>query len=654
MTREIILGNGNMLVCLDKNARIRDFYYPYVGQENHVSSKIHRTGIWVEGQFSWIDEKDWEILIKYKKDCLVSEIYAYNPNLEVELLINEAVHYSKNIFLRRVSVENKSDKKREIRVFFSQNFQISEANIGDTAYYDPMLKSIVNYKGKRYFLIGGQFDGESFTDYATGSSEDLSHNLGTFVDAEDGVLGKNPIEHGSVDSTIGFNLDLESCKKKELDYWIAVGQDHKEVKELQEYILHETPSKLIEDTKAYWISWLDNNEIDFHNLNESIKDLFRRSLLMVRAQTDNHGAIIAANDTHTFRFKEDTYSYMWPRDGALIVRSLDRVGHKDITRRFFEFCSKLIEEDGYLLHKYRPDGSFGSSWHSWLKGDKIQLPIQEDETALLLDSLWKHYIKYGDNEMIKKMYDSFIKKAGDFLLNFRNDNGLPKESYDLWEEKLGVHTFTCSTVYAGLCAAKEFAKEFGTKEDSEKYKQASIEVKEAIVKYLYNNDLNSFVKGIYYDNDGKIHQDTTIDASTFYGLFEYKILDINDPKLVSTVEKTMEKLWSMNKCGGLARYENDRYHRNHELLSNPWIISTLWLAEYYIEKSQNIEDLKSAEKLLKWTTQKALSSGVLSEQLDPITSKLVSVAPLTWSHAGFIISVIKYLDKFENLNKEDD
>ena len=37
------------------------------------------------------------------------------------------------------------------------------------------------------------------------------------------------------------------------------------------------------------------------------------------------------------------------------------------------------------MHKYNPDGSVGSSWHPWCGSDGLlQLPIQEDETALTL------------------------------------------------------------------------------------------------------------------------------------------------------------------------------------------------------------------------------------------------------------------------------
>ena len=362
---------------------------------------------------------------------------------------------------------------------------------------------------------------------------------------------------------------------------------------------------------------------------------------------------MAANDTHTLRFKRDTYSYMWPRDGALISRSLDHTGHSNLTKNFFKFCSEVIGEEGYLMHKYNPDGSLGSSWHSWLKGDKIQLPVQEDETALVLDTLWKHYEKYGDKDgMIKEMYKGFIKSMGDFLATFRDPKtGLPKESYDLWEEKLGIHTFTCSAVYAGLVAAGKFAEVFGTKKDAKKYLEIAEKMKEATLEYLYDKDREIFVKGIYYDKDGKLKMDGTIDASTFYGLFEFRLLDFDDERLLRTVDATLEQLWFDDECSGLARYENDRYHRIPEQRENSWIISTMWLAEYYITRARTVKDLALAKDLFDWVVERSLPSGVLSEQLNPKNCHPVSVAPLTWSHAGFIVAVIKYLRKLKELRK---
>jgi GH15 family glucan-1,4-alpha-glucosidase len=78
---------------------------------------------------------------------------------------------------------------------------------------------------------------------------------------------------------------------------------------------------------------------------------------------------------------------MWPRDGALTSLSLSESGYGDPPQRFFEFCERVITDEGYALHKYNPDGSLGSSWHPKIKNGEIQMPIQEDESALILVAL---------------------------------------------------------------------------------------------------------------------------------------------------------------------------------------------------------------------------------------------------------------------------
>ncbi|MBP1740385.1 MAG: glycosyl hydrolase, glucoamylase [Deltaproteobacteria bacterium] len=54
MPRDIPVGNGKLLVCFDRNYRIRDLYYPHVGQENHVSGNVFRFGVSAGGRFSWV------------------------------------------------------------------------------------------------------------------------------------------------------------------------------------------------------------------------------------------------------------------------------------------------------------------------------------------------------------------------------------------------------------------------------------------------------------------------------------------------------------------------------------------------------------------------------------------------------------------------
>jgi GH15 family glucan-1,4-alpha-glucosidase len=90
----------------------------------------------------------------------------------------------------------------------------------------------------------------------------------------------------------------------------------------------------------------------------------------------------------------------------------------------------------------------------------------------------------------------------------------------------------------------------------------------------------------------------------------------------------------------------------NQVPGNPWIICTLWVAEWEIECAKSVQDLENPRKTLEWVVKYALESGVLSEQLDPMDGSPVSVAPLTWSHATFVLTVVKYMNKVEELNKK--
>ena len=193
----------------------------------------------------------------------------------------------------------------------------------------------------------------------------------------------------------------------------------------------------------------------------TVIDVFHRSLLILRTQIDNRGAITAANDSDIVRFGKDTYSYMWGRDGAFVAAALARAGYADVCRRFFDFCSDVLSEEGYLLQHYNPDGSLASTWHPWVVDGHEVLPIQEDSTALVLWALWLHYERSNDIELIGPLYKKLIQKAADFLVTYRDaETRLPMPSYDLWEERYGTHAFTIAAVIAGLSAAAKFARLF--------------------------------------------------------------------------------------------------------------------------------------------------------------------------------------------------
>jgi len=45
MARTIVLGNQELLVNIDAYLQVRDIYFPYVGQYNHVIGRAHRIAV---------------------------------------------------------------------------------------------------------------------------------------------------------------------------------------------------------------------------------------------------------------------------------------------------------------------------------------------------------------------------------------------------------------------------------------------------------------------------------------------------------------------------------------------------------------------------------------------------------------------------------
>ena len=140
---------------------------------------------------------------------------------------------------------------------------------------------------------------------------------------------------GSVDSTIGIHIPLKAREEYTVYYWIAAGTTYEEVAKLNTTVWWKTPEELMRRTANYWKLWVNKEDINFDGLPDKIVKLFKTSLLILRTQIDNEGAVIAANDSDIVQFGKDTYSYMWPRDGALVAYALNKVGYADITRRFF-------------------------------------------------------------------------------------------------------------------------------------------------------------------------------------------------------------------------------------------------------------------------------------------------------------------------------
>ena len=312
-------------------------------------------------------------------------------------------------------------------------------------------------------------------------------------------------------------------------------------------------------------------------------------------------------------------------------------------------------------------------------------------------SLWRHFVRYRDIEFARPMWVDLVRPAADFMVQFRDpDSKLPLPSYDLWEERYGVHAFTVASVYGGLTSAQRFAQCFGDPKRAQKYGQAAAEIQDAFGRYMWSDGRGRFLRRITPrdgDRTARLMEDVfagrtprptgqrgfedmvdpaekraaappepvevayeaddNIDASMF-AIFALGLLPVDDPRVAATMQKIEERLTVKTDVGGVARYEDDYYHQVTDdvenVPGNPWFICTLWMADYRIAKAQTPAELKEAASYLEWVAARALPSGVLAEQVHPTTNDPLSVSPLTWSHATVVATVVSYLNKLDALS----
>lgn len=638
MARPVILSNGKLMVGLNEHGLVHDFYYPYVGLENLTTARSvhHKIGVWVDNIFSWVDDEKWTIHVDFESDALVSNVTMRSEDLGVELHFNDFVDNELNLFCRIINVINMHEREREVRVFMHQVFEISSGGRADTALFIPDGNYIFDYKGRCALLIyGRQSDGTHFDQYAVGNYG-VEGKEGTYKDAEDGELSGSTVEHGGVDSVIRFTLQVEPNGQKQIEYWIAAADSQYAAEKIHNEISKEGLPARLQGVRHNWQEWLAVGSNVMHSVESQYLIPLKKSLMMVKAHADRRGGIIASGDSSIYNYGRDYYSYVWPRDGAYAIWPLIRLGYTEEPRKFFEFCRDVIAPGGYLRHKYQSDKAIGSTWHPWLHGDKSELPIQEDETALVIYMLGE-YLEYSqDVDFVKELYATLIQPAGQFMASFIDEaTGLPHASYDLWEEKFLTSTYSTALTYQALLVASDMARKFERPDDADVWNQAAEQLLENASAF-FDPERQSYRKGYLLQADGSLKYDNTLDMSSIYGIMMYGYRD-SSGWLDQTMTLAEKILLSVSPSGGAPRYEHDNYFASDpQYQGNPWIITTLWVAQYYIRTNK----ADKAKEIIDWVLQKALPSGVLPEQIHPENGSPLSVTPLVWSHAELVNTIL--------------
>lgn len=597
---ESIIGNSRVLGQLDQNGILQRFYFPSI--DHYQQIKLFMPAYYDDGLIFFEDKK-----FKMFSDYIHNFAYKFEYEIANKKIFQvDFVNYYDDTLVRRW--EGDFDN---FYLFFEP--MINESTNYNAAKIDKEKQIIFCYYRDGFIGLGFENPILSFT------------LLDGLNDAKDNML------EGFEDITRP-QIAVKFAKSSQITVYVAFGKSKKEVFDKIINAKKTGYEKLYEENRRIWEDKF--RKLRFIETNDQItkKIQERSALVFYLLQNRETGAIIAAPEFDEKFSKCGGYGYSWGRDAAFITTAMEKLNMIEEVELFFDFVFRCQEDEGYWDQRYYSDGFLAPSWG-----------IQIDETASIVWGFLK-YCKNNNKFHLIEKHRLKLRKAIQFLLKCIDENGVWFESYDLWEERLGIHFYSNASIYGALVESKDVFQEF-KHEISEKIEALKKQmVEKFVVEKIYKRSINvrlfsKHLKEKKYEHIEEKHDDQfdfvkfynpvddSLDVSILGAFYPFEMIE-NDEILINTVE-AIEKHCINNYVGGYKRYQDDVYAGG-----NPWIITTLWMALYY----KNVGEIQKAQHLIDWTKKHALPNGLLPEQIDKLTHEPAWVVPLAWSHAMFILS----------------
>ena len=448
-------------------------------------------------------------------------------------------------------------------------------------------------------------------------------------------------------------------EQQELNIFILVNENHDIEEKIQKCVKLNINIEF-ENVKNYWNLYVENhskikiesNKSDFY---KKLLEIYNRTILLFPLLiNDETGGIVAALELDENRTKSGCYAYCWPRDSIFITRAFDLLKMEEETEKFYNvFCKKTQSNNGMWEQRFYTDGTLAPCWG-----------YQIDETASVIYGVYDHYKHTKDNKFLEENL-KMCEKATEFLfaytenlLNIDEEDLVKKElqekykkyfeitkhvSYDLWEMNEGVHLYSLSSIISGLECMKKIYETIDNKQENLRLKQEKRN-KIALKLNKYIQLLKEYIEDNLIDKDTKTLKrnlkDNNMDISVIGAVYPFNVFNPNEKVIKNTVDKINMTL--RTHTSGYLRFEYDNYMGGN----NPWIITTLWMALYYIK----INDLDNAKKCFSFVVNTSLKHGFLAEQVNNDDKNFKWVIGLGWSHAMFIIVLNELLKANEEKN----
>lgn len=622
---DAIIGNQNILASFTKQGEMLRLLYPTRDYKQMID--FFRVGLKInDSRLVYLHDDINNIYMQqYEEDTNILNTEILNTYFNLKVVQTDYASIKENVLVRKYMFTNENTIDLNLNFLVHSSLTSSPENrVSGMCRNDALIQYNHEYMlctFSKEKLLSSQInnskanieDGKIWDKDYVGMSANssISYDLGTlkpnetrefelYIFIEDSKIGLDNLEK-TIDRIrkIDFRTEYEAVKK----YWKKYVKDHNGL----ELDLAETPK------------------------NRKIKQIYTRTILLYSLLVNHEtGGISAAVEVDENLKQCGGYQYCWPRDAVFTTTAMDILKMKKEVEKFYKsFCKNTQSRNGMWEQRFFTDGRLAPCWG-----------YQIDETASVIVGVYNHYKVIEDKKFLKdnlKMCEkaiNFLKKYVEDIFQETNKCGI---SYDLWEEYEGVNLYAVSSIFASFNAmikiyeelkeefTKNRVKQENVNKEKEMLRNLSVTLREYILKNFYDESKKSLVRNL---------EDKTLDISILGTVIPFELFSPKDKKILNTVERINMTLRTYT--GGYKRFETDTYREG-----KPWIIATLWIAEYYLE----IGEKQKAKECFDFVIKTSTEHGFLAEQVNNSTMQPDWVIGLGWSHAMFIETLKKMIEK---------
>ena len=608
---DAIIGNKDMTVSFSKNGELLRLFnqapdYKQFFDIFHVGVKVNDSALIYLHNDSNNNYRQFYI---DETNCLTTEIINTYFNLKITQI--DFVLIKENLLVRRYHFINENN------IFTNINNDACGLIRNDALLqytHDYTVCTFAKEKLGSYqvnnseeTIMSGSIGGKDYVGMSPDSA--IQYDLGVLHPGEEKIFNLYIYINDNSNKNILNDLDQEIERFRKIDI-----------------------KKELDDTKKYWRKYLKSHCKVNIKKNEKIKKIYDRTILLfpllVNAQT---GGISAGVESDEYKSKCGRYSYCWPRDAVFITEAFDEVEMtKEVEKFYKEFCKTTQSRNGGWEQRFYTDGRLAPCWG-----------YQIDETASVIYGTYKHYEKTKNIKFLKdtlKMCENGMDFLEKYLLDIFEEKYKMPKSYDLWEMYEGISIYSFAAIYGAYSSILKIYDAVEQEYTSNRLKIEAIEKRKKIFNKRIR-EIKEFILKNFYDEEKKCFirnkDDKRIDISILGAIYPFGVLSPKEKKVLTTIEKMNMTLRTYT--GGYIRYEGDTYNGGY----NPWVISNLWMCNYYLESGEK----KKAKECFEFVINSASSHGFLGEQVNNKTMKPSWIIGLTWSHALFVSVVNRLLNE---------